>query len=54
MEDNPEAAVPDREWVYSSRLGTRTPDKPEQNSELYMRQTVRNVRRVAENVALVA
>ena len=54
MEDNPDAAVADRVWVYSSRLGTRTPDKPEQNSELYMRQTVRNVRRVAENVALVA
>lgn len=54
MEDNPDAEVADRVYVYKTRLGTRTPDKPEQNSELYMRQTVRNVQRIAENVALAA
>lgn len=50
----PKAETGDTVHVYSARLGTRTPAKPEANSELYVRQSVSEVRRVATDVKLTA
>lgn len=49
-EDYPLMESGDRAHIYSARLGTRTPAKPESNSELYVKQSVYEVRRVAEDV----
>lgn len=50
----PKLAVADVANVYSARLGTRTPAKPEANSELYVKQSVKEVRRVATDVKIAA
>lgn len=53
-EEHPELEVGDIVHIYSARLGTRTPAKPEANSELYVKQSVKEVRRVATDVKIAA
>lgn len=53
-EDHPQAESADIVHVYSGRLGTRTPAKPEANSELYVKQSVKEVRRVVTDYKIAA